>query len=346
MNILSRQYDWSLISRYRNLLMGIGILGVMMAHFLEWGNVEGPIALLFKPFNGLVFTEGFLFLSGFGLYYSYSRKGDLKDFYKKRINRLLAPFIIISLPFYIERMLHYDKTIGELLLNVSSLRFWILGNDGMWYISVSILLYCLFPLVYHCIFGDGNNNQRAITLRSLIVLLLSILIVFSIKNFFPSYYNQTEIGLTQMPIFIVGIYFGYLSKGQKHFRYDVLFLLFLGIMIPIITLMNGVAADFENSIHRLLCISILCLLFLWAENHINKVYKCLKAFFEWFGKYTLEMYILHMFVFYIIGRYMNSLVGGAISVAIAIVIAPCVHDLVDRIQQGALRLIKNNQHAI
>lgn len=83
------EYNWSLITKYRNMLMGIGILGVMFAHCLEWGNVSGVIALIFKPFNGLVFTEGFLFLSGFGLYYSFSKNDELKGFYRKRVNRLL-----------------------------------------------------------------------------------------------------------------------------------------------------------------------------------------------------------------------------------------------------------------
>ena len=63
-------YDYSQISKYRDVLMGIGILGVMLSHYFRWSGLEGgPVALAFKPFIGLVYTEGFLFLSGFGLYY-------------------------------------------------------------------------------------------------------------------------------------------------------------------------------------------------------------------------------------------------------------------------------------
>ena len=55
------------LSKHRTELMGIGILGVMLGHYLEWSQVIGYWSYLFKPFIGLVFTEGFLILSGFGL---------------------------------------------------------------------------------------------------------------------------------------------------------------------------------------------------------------------------------------------------------------------------------------
>lgn len=307
------QYNWSLISKYRNILMGIGILGVMFAHLLEWGSVKGIVALILRPFNGLVFTEGFLFLSGFGLYYSFSRNDDSRSLYKKRIDRLLIPFIIISLPFYLERMIFYGRSFWEFLLNITTLRFWFLGNDGMWYISVSLLLYVLFPLMYKFMFSGGSVwEQKRVSLRTTLLLILLVGIVLLLFYACPGYYQLTGIGISKIPIFAIGIYFGYLSQKELHFNSDVMFIILLGILIIALNFFGGIAAEFENSVHRLFCIIILCILFALLEKYQHGVFAFLKTVFEWFGRYTLEMYILHMFIFNIVSQYMKDVWGGGI----------------------------------
>ena len=312
--------------------MGIGILGVMFAHCLEWGNVSGLIALVFKPFNGLVFTEGFLFLSGFGLYYSFSKNDELKGFYRKRVNRLLIPFVLISLPFYLERMIYYERPFGEFLLNITSLRFWLLGNDGMWYISVSLLLYMIFPLMYIFIFSKGELLQAKVSTRTILLLAAFAGIVFFLYYVFPDYYRLTEIGILQIPAFVVGIYFGYFAKKGLHFRNDFLFIVLLCVLMVVLGIIDGIAGDFENSVHRLFCITVVCILLDLLEKHLYKIYVFTKVVLEWFGKYTLEMYILHMFMFSIISRCVKDIWGGVLSIAITIIIAPCVHIIVEKIQ--------------
>lgn len=139
------------ISKHRSELMGIGILGVMLGHYLEWSQVIGYWTYLFKPLIGLVFTEVFLILSGFGLYYSFSNKSEIYSFFKKRFDRLVVPFWILSV-LYMVWLIYKRLSIGNILLHISSLDFWINGNTGMWYISVSILLYSLFPFIYFMLF--------------------------------------------------------------------------------------------------------------------------------------------------------------------------------------------------
>ena len=98
-------YDYTLISKYRDILMGVGILGVMLSHYFRWSGMDGGVVTLaLKPFIGLVYTEGFLFLSGFGLYYSFTRNADKRVFWLKRVNRLMIPFALMYLPFGIYKM--------------------------------------------------------------------------------------------------------------------------------------------------------------------------------------------------------------------------------------------------
>jgi len=80
-------FKFSELSLFRNSLMGLGILGVLVAHALAWMKVDaGFIYKILNLFSRLVFVEGFLFLSdklvnkvsvdekGFIYYSSYARR--------------------------------------------------------------------------------------------------------------------------------------------------------------------------------------------------------------------------------------------------------------------------------
>ena len=48
--------------------MGIAILGVMILHGIRWAEIDNTLFNNFvSPFARIAFTEGFIFLSGFGL---------------------------------------------------------------------------------------------------------------------------------------------------------------------------------------------------------------------------------------------------------------------------------------
>ena len=171
MNVLLAQFEFSLLSKFRSELMGVSILGIMLAHIYIWTGLQVPLlGQCIGLFSRLSHTEGFLFLSGLGLYYSMSNKITslqsgfknktfiYKSFYKRRFYRLLVPFIIITFPFYAYDDLISTFNLGKYLLEQSSLYFWFCGNNGMWYISVSILLYALFPLIFDFI----DNNLEAV----------------------------------------------------------------------------------------------------------------------------------------------------------------------------------------
>ncbi len=162
-------YDYSKISKCRTYLMGIGIIGVMLAHYSAWANIQGTPSYFCKPFIGLVFTEGFLFLSGFGLFYSFSKNTNKKFFWIKRVNRLWIPFVIMYIPYAIYSICRGEIWVNE-ILELLTLRFWILGNAGLWYISVTVFLYFLFPFIYRFVIS-GETVIRILFLVGLFYLL-------------------------------------------------------------------------------------------------------------------------------------------------------------------------------
>ena len=51
-----------------------------------------------KP--GFLYKEIFVFLSGMGLYYSFSKDSNVKKFYIKRYKRILIPYVIVAIAFW------------------------------------------------------------------------------------------------------------------------------------------------------------------------------------------------------------------------------------------------------
>ena len=153
--------DFYLFSRYRTELMGVAILGVLIAHSFSLGQIP-KTNLFLKALDiipRLAFTEGFLFLSGFGLYYSFLKNDDIKDFYNRRLKRLIIPFIVLSAWYFIYTDLVKSFEPIAFVGHITSLAFWIEGNyNGMWYIALSIILYALFPFFYkHILTNRGGN---------------------------------------------------------------------------------------------------------------------------------------------------------------------------------------------
>lgn len=153
--------DYSVFSKYRTELMGIAILNVMALHALSWTQaIEHPnmVVLALNTFGRLIFTEGFLFFSGLGIYYSLTNNSNIRDFYERRMKRLMVPYIIIASPFFLYQWVSGKFEIDILLLKLSSLFFWIQGNDGMWYISLSLVLYMFSPLIYKALSFSGGGE--------------------------------------------------------------------------------------------------------------------------------------------------------------------------------------------
>ena len=281
--------SYSIFSYYRTALMGIAILGVMILHGIRWAGIEDSLFdKIVSPFARIAFTEGFVFLSGLGLYYSFSKNSNLKEFYMKRWYRLMVPFLIMATPFYLYSLLD-DGDIMRFLLNESTLYFWIFGNNGMWYISISVLLYIIFPFIYKFMFIDNNN--KTITLRALLLILLSITTVVGISLVSPEYYKMTSIGIDKLPIFIIGMLIGYYAKMS--YKLTVFYLVFCGVLV-ILTLFAKKADDYFIPYYemsaRLLLMPLTCIVLDWLKP------KRIISILEWFGKYSLELYVLHMFI--------------------------------------------------
>lgn len=283
--------NFNLLSKHRNGLMGIAILGVFTAHFIGWSNAESflPQYLIniLMSFSRLIFTEGFLLLSGLGLYYSFSKNDNLKDFYIKRLKRLIIPFIFISFPFYLFNYFVIENEIPILFLNLSSLYFWFFGNNGMWYISISVALYILFPILYNFIF----RSKKHILIRVLILICISMILNIFLEYFYPLYFEKISIGITKIPIFIFGIYMGYCSSKNYTLK-PIVYLISVCFFMCMHIIKNDWMIEYYESILRIISIPVLCVILSFIDLKFKS--RAIFNFLNWFGRLSLELYIMHM----------------------------------------------------
>lgn len=288
--------QFNIISKFRGELMGIAILGVCLLHAFAWtGMGDSILCKVISPFARIAFTEGFLFLSGFGLYYSFSKNDDSRAFYKKRFNRVLLPYMMMGLPFFLYGMIGGEVSFAKFLLKITALYFWLFGNDGMWYISMSVALYAIFPFVYKFIFD--NKQEKSIILRTLFLVVACIALCWALYMCAPTYYAKLEIGIARTPMFFIGMLVGHYSQNNKTFSWK--HMLWGGVLLCLTFVLkkhSDFATSYYDMAYRLLMMPLACTLLAWFN------YKPINATLQWFGKYSLEIYVLQMLVISIVGR--------------------------------------------
>lgn len=292
--------QFNIISKFRGELMGIAIIGVCLLHAFAWAGLgDMPVCKALSPFARIAFTEGFLFLSGFGLYYSFSKNNDRRTFYKKRFNRVLFPYVIMGLPFFLYGLICGDLSITKFFLKVTSLYFWLFGNDGMWYISMSVALYALFPFAYKFMFG--NQQEKSVLLRTLLLVVACVAVCWTLYMNAPAYYAKLEIGIVKTPMFFAGMLVGYYSRNNKNFSWK--HMLGGGILLCLTFVLKkhcDFATPYYDMAYRLLMMPLACIVLRWLSS------KPINATLQWFGKYSLEIYVLQMLVIGIVGQMLTA----------------------------------------
>lgn len=85
------------ITKYRNEIYGISALWIMLFHgcILKKVHLANVSELMYSILNfGNVGVDIFLFLSGISCFYSFHKIQDWDLFYKKRLMRVLPPYMI------------------------------------------------------------------------------------------------------------------------------------------------------------------------------------------------------------------------------------------------------------
>lgn len=160
------------IGEGRTELFGIAALLVILVHAKSFNWETYPLFLYKICEQGSIGVDIFLLLSGIGLYYSMQKCGTVRAFYKHRMARIIPSYLMITGVLYGIICLIENMSLTDFFLQISTLHFWIRGENGTWYVSLIILLYLLYPSIYKIL--TGQKWKRNISLLFGIIILAEI----------------------------------------------------------------------------------------------------------------------------------------------------------------------------
>ena len=291
----------SSFSDHRTEMMGLAAIWVVLMHVVSelFPSVHIPVLGAIME-RGNLGVEIFLALSGYGLFYSLDKNHDVKCFYKRRISRIIGPWLVLGLVYWlVSGMLTDSIGVWWFFNNYLGISFWTDGTITIWYLAYIVLLYLLYPLIYKL----QKKNAQYILLLSAILVLVNLFL----WNYTESFYANTEIALTRTPIFLVGSYIAqfvkYPSPSEKKAGWWI-----LAYLIVTVTAFAG--SIFARPYHRDFAVmlyryggggAVLVLIIVVGKLLSMRELPFLKKTLSFYGGISLEFYLISVFIRNIIG---------------------------------------------
>lgn len=303
------------ISQYRDSLMGIAMLWIVLFHSgISFGN-SGFLSLLFSFLKsaGYIGVDIFFFVSGFGLMNSwYKKSNQLSYFYKRRFLRIMPIYwFFISISLVLSNLFGKPITNLETILTLyTGINFFVCRTGSFhWFISTILFCYLVFPF-----FADRfQRNSDKLKFSGLIIgLCLALAVTLTISACFSvNTFNYLLIAILRLPAFFMGSLIGYTYIKKKNgFRYlfSVYFNIFFTFLCFVVLAFIFRFYSPDNmrlyglywypfvlgSFSLTFLISVFLGLFSkysgYTLNFLNKI-----------GKSSLELYFIHSLVFDYIG---------------------------------------------
>lgn len=281
------------ISKHRTVLMGLAILCIMLFHFTE-DCVNNSYNLfsfveLYKTYVGSCGVDVFLFLSGLGLYYSFKKNSDIKAFYSKRFTRILIPYFLVAIPAWIVNdMVISDLGFKQVFKDVLFISFFQNGTIWFWYILMMLVCYIIFPFIFDYIDSPGSKAKMA----HIFVFITVIALLLQACNY--DFFIRINIALVRFPAFFLGCFVGKASYEKKPMSYETYGMILLALLLlplkdtSVTPLSRYILGAFGIAVFVLIAI-----LLEFLENH-NIRFVRLRKIIEWFGNYSLELYLTHV----------------------------------------------------
>jgi len=192
--------EFKTIFKYRNIWMGLAIFWIMFYH----APFELPFPFDFIQRLGYGGVDIFLFASGIGCYFSYSKDLDYCTYMKRRAKRILPTFYIFLTIWVTYKLVFSNISPIEILGNFSFVGYLLdMNNQFNWYISTVWILYLALPFIYY-FFNKATKLGK--------ILAVLFLVLFSATF----YSNELLLIFTcRIPVFILGCYFAHISKTKK-----------------------------------------------------------------------------------------------------------------------------------
>jgi len=336
-------------------LKGLAILAVIFGHIGYFLFSDHHFLFPFSIISGVA-VDLFLFLSGYGLTFSHLKNEyDIKEFYSKRLPRLFVPFwimliIFFSLDFLVLKIGYSWHYILQSFLGFfNSANIYQDLNSPLWYFTLILFYYLIFPLVFH---------RKHYWLSALGIYLITMLAIFWNPPFLAGVMGLYRLHIIAFPL---GIIFAWLFHNYHHFSHFASQKLsqFLGYKKPLKlsgTIKKIVEASVFRQTIRYLFMTVLAIIIVYTSYHSGvsnidaaKIISIITmlAFlffflsmrfefklFDLIGFYSYEIYLLHWPILYrydIFYRYLPAGIATIFYLILFLILAWILHKITDRI---------------
>lgn len=294
----SSLFNLGLFSQYRTALMEVATILIIVCHLPAYGVVMPLwIAKLVGSFG--VGVDIFLFLSGLGMYNSYTKNKEnhvsVFSWWLKRYVRIVVPLVILIVPILLWNPRGREMNIG-MLLEISG---WgaLFNCSPLWFVTCILFLYLLTPFL-HILF----------TSRYRWIWFLGSSLICYFYAYTPPYDALLNFMISRWPIYFLGYILAINIKEKRKGSVWIFAVLPLGLYI-VLYLINhlynmhfclfGFQGVFMLTVFALLINKIFIL------NSQSRVVACL----NFMGIISLESYIMNEYFLRALESY-NWSVGG------------------------------------
>lgn len=264
------------MTKHRQVMFGLAVLWIFFRHTFFYNQISYSFISTIVNI-GDCGVDIFLFLSGFGLFFSFKKCETILDFYKKRGIRILPTVILLLGVFAIV----IDWISDDRRYVIFSPKYWFYAvYSSYWFIGAILFFYIVYPLLFKLV----KKNPIGICIVSLILSVLGIILIHSIKI---DLLNQMVVYLARITVFVLGIVFAY--KQELLMRIKLNCIIFL-LSIPLLFILPK---DFQRIAYFPLAIVFSVYLPLLLDKLPQLLIKPLNSL----GKVSLEFYLIHVFLF-------------------------------------------------
>ena len=236
----------------------------------------------------------FLFLSGVGLWFSWTKHPSLKHFFTRRYLRIYPAWLIIACLFYIPDFISSRQfstnvidLLGDVLINWD---FWLHDELSFWYIPATMMLYLFAPAYMQLIIKHP-------VYRWLPVVMIMWCILVQYVTPIHAAVGHLEIFWSRVPIFFIGINFGKAVKEKRCMDGASLWLILLVFVMAFassVFLEQVRHGQFPLFIERMLYIPLTVTAILLLNRVFRRTPKWFNATFREVGALSLEAYLIHL----------------------------------------------------
>ena len=313
--LASNQSSDDVLSKYNTTVYkGFAILIIIVCHFMgKFGNG----IVLFTPLGGIGVSL-FLIMSGYGLTVSWKKSG-YKCWWRKRILSVWIPYILMQMftfwPFH--NMLSLDFVLDITCLYTY---YWYVSYNVLWYIVLYFVMR-IKPLAAY---------------KSIVLLVISIVSFIIFCNVSPIRAEQA----LSFPLGVILAEFNSKDIEFKIFKLPyALIITFIGVVFLALKQLSVIR---NSSVYLFIFIELIVKLFI-GVGCIGLVWFCLRFVklksLAVLGKVSLELYLVHYFVF----EHVQSDIYGMIIFVLASAIGTLLFWLIiDKTQKYQRKLLRIN----